>query len=180
MIVGGGNSAGQGAVYLSNFAKKVTIMVRRAGLEQTMSSYLIDQINAIENIEIRGHTEIQKAIGEAQLKCLELLNNQTKEIYQEPCNAVFVFIGTRPNTGWLGDQILRDERGFIMTGRAVSQHLDYDKIWNEKREPMDLETCIPGIFAVGDVRAGAMNRVASAVGEGSMSIKMTHNYLAMK
>ncbi len=180
VIVGGGNSAGQGAVYLSNFANKVTIMVRRPDLSATMSSYLIQQIDAIDNIEVRGHTEIQKAQGDGQLKELLLLSNQTHETYLEPADAVFVFIGTKPNTSWLGDQLLRDEKGFVLTGRDVSNHEHYLKIWKEPREPMDLETCVPGIFAVGDVRAGAMNRVASAVGEGSMSIKMTHNYLAMK
>ncbi|MEM1123849.1 MAG: FAD-dependent oxidoreductase [Bacteroidota bacterium] len=180
VIVGGGNSAGQGAVYLSNFAKKVTIMVRRPNLLATMSTYLINQIEAIGNIEVRGHTEILSANGTEKLESLKLLQNQTQEIYEESADAVFVFIGTRPNTDWLDDQLFRDAKGFVYTGNAVIQQAGAKKVWNENRDPMALETCVPGIFAVGDVRAGAMNRVAAAVGEGSMSIKMTHEYLAMK
>ncbi len=180
VIVGGGNSAGQGAVYLSNFAEKVTIMVRRPDLTTSMSSYLIDQIDAIENIEVSGYTEIREVIGTDQLEKLTLFDKQKEETYQEDADAVFVFIGTRPNTDWLEDQLLRNEKGFILTGRDVVQHEEYERAWRESREPMALETCIPGIFAVGDVRAGAMNRVAAAVGEGSMSIKMTHEYLATK
>lgn len=178
VIVGGGNSAGQGAVYLSNFAKKVTIMVRRDGLSATMSQYLIDQIDAIENIEVRGFTEIKAIHGSEQLEKLSLYNKQTQENYEEQADAIFVFIGTRPNTDWLEDQLLRNPKGFILTGREVMQHENFQKFWSENRDPMALETCVPGIFAVGDVRAGAMNRVAAAVGEGSMSIKMTHEYLA--
>ncbi|MEM1121488.1 MAG: FAD-dependent oxidoreductase [Bacteroidota bacterium] len=180
VIVGGGNSAGQGAVYLSKFAKKVTIMIRRADLLATMSSYLIKQIEDIDQIEVRGFTEIQGAKGDQKLSHLQLLNNQTKETYEESVDAVFVFIGTRPNTDWLEGQLLRDKKGFVLTGQQVLQHPNGRKIWTEKRDPMNLETCVPGIFAVGDVRAGAMNRVAAAVGEGSMSIKMTHTYLATK
>ena len=178
VVVGGGNSAGQGAVYLSNYAKKVTIMIRRPDLSSSMSQYLIDQIEAIDNIEIRGYTEILEAKGDAVLESLELLNNQTKNQYEEPTEAMFVFIGTRPNTDWFKHQLLRDQKGFVLTGRDVVQAKEFNKIWSESREPMSLETCVPGIFAVGDVRSGAMNRVAAAVGEGSMSIKMTHEYLS--
>lgn len=180
VVVGGGNSAGQGAVYLSQFANKVTIMIRRADLTSSMSSYLIEQIDAIDNIEVRGHTEIQATKGTEKLESLVLYDNQTQETYEEASDVVFVFIGTRPNTDWLQDQLLRDEKGFILTGQSILRHPEGSKAWGQQRDPMDLESCIPGIFAVGDVRAGAMNRVASAVGEGSMSIKMTHNYLAMK
>ena len=178
IIVGGGNSAGQGAVYLSNFANKVTIMVRRPDLSATMSQYLIDQIKAIENIEIKGHTEIVEVSGKESIETVTLLNNQSQETRDEHADAIFVFIGTRPNTEWLGQQLLRDKKGFILTGRELMQHPGFSKAWVEKRDPMSLETCVPGIFAVGDVRHGAMNRVASAVGEGSMSIKMAHAYLA--
>ncbi|MEL6636271.1 MAG: FAD-dependent oxidoreductase [Bacteroidota bacterium] len=181
VIVGGGNSAGQGAVYLSNFAKEVVIMVRRPDLQATMSSYLIDQIEAIDNIEVRGYTEIHEVIGgEEHIEQLKLYDKQKEAHYTEKADAVFVFIGTRPNTDWLGQQLLRSDKGFLLTGRDVVQHPNYEKAWRESREPMALETCIPGIFAVGDVRSGAMNRVAAAVGEGSMSIKMTHEYLASK
>jgi thioredoxin reductase (NADPH) len=167
-------------VYLANYASKVTIMIRRESLKGSMSSYLIEQIADTDNIEVRGNTEITAAIGEEKLEKLALFNNQTGERYEEAADAVFVFIGNRPNTSWLEGQLLRDEKGFLLTGRAVMQHPNFEKIWKENREPMDMETCVPGIFAVGDVRSGAINRVATAVGEGSMSIKMTHNYLRMK
>lgn len=179
VIVGGGNSAGQGAVYLSNYAKKVSILIRRPDLSSSMSQYLIDQIDAIDNIDVRGHTEINKVIGSDKLERLELSNNQTKDTWEEDAEAIFVFIGTKPNTGWLAEQLYRSEKGFIITGRDLIQQPNFKKVWTEARDPMALETCIPGIFAVGDVRNGAMNRVASAVGEGSMSIKMTHEYLSM-
>ncbi len=178
VVVGGGNSAGQAAVYLSNFAKKVTIIIRKADLSSSMSQYLIDQIEAIENVEVRGYTEILEAKGGDVMDSLTLLNNQDKKEYEEPVEAMFIFIGTRPNTEWLEGQLLRDEKGFVLTGRDVMSAATYGKIWFENRNPMSFETCVPGLFAVGDVRAGAMNRVASAVGEGSMSIKMTHEYLS--
>lgn len=176
--MGGGNSAGQGAVYLSNFASSVCILIRKPDLTSSMSQYLIDQIDQIENIEVRGNTEITEVGERTDCNELYLLNNKSNESYQEDCDAVFVFIGTRPNTDWLNDLLLRDRKGFILTGKDVANHPDYWKRWTEKREPMSLEASIPGVFAVGDVRSGAMNRVASAVGEGSMSIKMTHEYLA--
>ena len=178
IIIGGGNSAGQGAVYLSNFAEKVTIMVRRADLSQTMSRYLIDQIDAIDNIEVLGHTEVTEVAGSDRIESVDVRHRQTGETRVEQADAIFVFIGTRPNTDWLGGQLLRDEKGFILTGNDLLQRPEFRTVWVEKRDPMALETCVPGIFAVGDVRHGAMNRVASAVGEGSMSIKMTHAYLA--
>ncbi len=178
IIIGGGNSAGQGAVYLSKFARKVSIMVRRSDLSSTMSQYLIDQIAAIENIEVLGHTEIRSIVGTEAIEKISLYNNKTKESWEDSTDVIFVFIGTRPNTDWLDDNILRNEKGFILTGQELTQHPDFSKLWTEKRSPMSLETSVPGIFAVGDVRYGAMNRVASAVGEGSMSIKMSHTYLS--
>ena len=177
-IVGGGNSAGQGAVYLSNFASSVCILIRKPDLSSSMSQYLIDQIDQIDNIEVRGNTEITEVGEGSDCNELYLLNNQSNKSYREECDAVFVFIGTRPNTGWIEDLLLRDRKGFILTGKDVANHPEYVKRWSYTREPMSLEASIPGVFAVGDVRAGAMNRVASAVGEGSMSIKMTHEYLA--
>jgi thioredoxin reductase (NADPH) len=177
-IVGGGNSAGQGAVYLSNYAVKVTILIRKPDLSSSMSQYLIDQIDAISNIEVRGYTEIVEAIGEEHLEELVLKNNQTNQFDREAADTLFVFIGTRPNSSWFQDLLLLDSKGFVITGRSLVNHEDYGKLWHERREPMSLETNVPGIFAVGDIRSGSMNRVASAVGEGSMSIKLTHEYLA--
>ncbi|MBQ4822240.1 response regulator [Aquimarina sp. MMG016] len=178
-IVGGGNSAGQSAVYLSKFAKNVYITVRKKDLSHSMSSYLIDQINAIDNITLLGHTNITKASGENdRLTELELSNSETSEIRRVPADALFIFIGARPYTDWITLDIIKNERGFIETGRDLTRYENFKRVWKKDREPFLLETCSPGIFASGDVRAGAMNRVASAVGEGAMAIKFVHEYLA--
>ena len=177
-VVGGGNSAGQGAVYLSQFANKVHIVIRREDLTATMSSYLIDQIKAIPNIEILGKTEVIEALGHESLECIVLENVETKETRQVKADSLFIFIGTRPASEWLPSNILTDDKGFIETGKELKQYPQFKSIWKRQREPFLLETCQPGIFAAGDVRAGAMNRVASAVGEGAMAIKFVHEYLA--
>ncbi|WP_109299869.1 FAD-dependent oxidoreductase [Aquimarina sp. AU474] len=178
-IVGGGNSAGQSAVYLSKYAKNVYIIIRKKDLSSSMSSYLIDQIDAINNITLIDHTNITKAEGQNEhLSALELTNNQTSEIKKVPADALFIFIGARPYTDWVQLDIIKNERGFIETGRDLTQYANFKQVWKKNREPFLLETCSPGIFASGDVRAGAMNRVASAVGEGAMAIKFVHEYLA--
>ncbi len=177
-VVGGGNSAGQGAVYLSQFANKVHIVIRREDLTATMSSYLIDQIKAIPNIEILDRTEVVEALGHESLECIVLENVETKETHQVKADSLFIFIGTRPASEWLPSNILVDDKGFIETGKELKQYAQFKSIWKRQREPFLLETCQPGIFAAGDVRAGAMNRVASAVGEGAMAIKFVHEYLA--
>lgn len=177
-VVGGGNSAGQGAVYLSQFANKVHIVIRREDLTATMSSYLIDQIKALPNIEILGKTEVVEALGHESLECIVLEDVETKETRQVKADSLFIFIGTRPASEWLPSNILMDDKGFIETGKELKQYPQFKSIWKRQREPFLLETCQPGIFAAGDVRAGAMNRVASAVGEGAMAIKFVHEYLA--
>jgi len=178
-IVGGGNSAGQSAVYLSKFAKNVNILIRKDNLSSSMSSYLIDQINAISNIHVISNSVISKVKGDNNhLSMLEIENYASKEKVSVAADALFIFIGSRPYTNWLGMDILKNDRGFIETGRDLIKHNGFKGIWKLQREPFLLETCIPGIFASGDVRAGAMNRVASAVGEGSMAIKFVHEYLA--
>lgn len=177
-VVGGGNSAGQGAVYLSQFAEKVTILIRREDLTSSMSSYLIDQINTIPNIEVVGRREVVKAEGAEHLEALHIKNVETGEVIVEPIDVLFIFIGAKPVTEWLPQNLLLDSKGFLYTGRDLRQHPQYKKVWKREREPFLLETCQPGIFAAGDVRSGAMNRVASAVGEGAMAIKFTHEYLA--
>ncbi len=177
-IVGGGNSAGQGAVYLSQFAEKATILIRREDLTSSMSSYLIDQINNIGNIEVQGRRQVVEARGDGHLQCLEIENLEDGSTYLTDADALFIFIGARPFTGWLGNNILRNPKGYIKTGRDLITDENFPKIWKKEREPFLLETCQPGIFAAGDVRSGAMNRVASAVGEGSMAIKFVHEYLA--
>ncbi len=178
-IVGGGNSAGQSAVYLSKFAKNVYIVVRKKDLSSSMSSYLIDQIDAIDNITLLGHTNVTKAMGENErLTALELTCTNPDEVKEVPADALFIFIGARPYTDWIELGIIKNERGFIETGRDLSRYEDFKKVWKKDREPFLLETCSPGVFASGDVRAGAMNRVASAVGEGAMAIKFVHEYLS--
>jgi thioredoxin reductase (NADPH) len=178
-IVGGGNSAGQAAVYLSNYAEKVTILIRKDDLTSSMSRYLIDQIEGIENITVLGKREIQKACGDnGHLTTLVLENVDSGETEEVKADALFIFIGSKPYTDWVPEDIIRNDKGFLETGKELYLHDGFKKIWKEKREPFLLETCVPGIFASGDVRAGAMNRVASAVGEGSMAIKFVHEYLA--
>ncbi len=177
-IVGGGNSAGQSAVYLSNFARNVHIVIRKPDLTSSMSSYLIDQIKKIKNIHIIGESNITEVRGdENRLSHLILENNDGTSETKE-AQALFIFIGNRPYTDWVKMDILKDGRGFIKTGRDVVLDENYKKLWKESREPYLLETCAPGIFASGDVRSGAMNRVASAVGEGAMAIKFVHEYLS--
>ena len=177
-IVGGGNSAGQAAMYLSTFAKKVYITIRKDSLVSSMSSYLIDQINRTENIELLGSREIVEASGNGHLQGLKLLNNVDESESEVEADGLFIFIGAKPYTDWIHDNVIKNERGFIETGKDLQRYDEYPKVWKLERRPYLLESCAPGIFAAGDVRAGAMNRVASAVGEGSMAIKYVHEYLA--
>ena len=177
-IVGGGNSAGQGAMYLSKFAKKVYIIIRRESLEATMSSYLIDQINNTENIELVPFTEIIEAKGDKKLQSVVLRNNRTNTEEEKDARAIFIFIGAKPYTEWTGDDFIKDEKGFLLTGRAITDHEQSKQFWKKDQPPYLLETSVAGIFAAGDVRNGAMNRVASAVGEGAISISLVHKYLS--
>lgn len=177
-IVGGGNSAGQAAMYLSTFAEKVHIVIRRESLVSSMSSYLIDQINKTENIELVPFTEVVEADGNGQLQTLVLSNSERESTETVHADGLFIFIGARPYTDWVKNQIIKNKKGFIETGKELNKYDDFAKVWKLERTPYLLETCAPGIFAAGDVRAGAMNRVASAVGEGAMSIKYVHEYLA--
>ena len=177
-VVGGGNSAGQGAVYLSQFAKKVTILIRREDLTATMSSYLIDQIDGIENIEVAGKRQVVEVCGGEHMEKLVIQNMEDESTYEVPADALFVFIGARPFTEWLEDTVIRSAKGFVETGVDLSKLDAFKRVWKLDRDPYLLETCIPGVFAAGDVRAGAMNRVAAAVGEGAMAIKFVHQYLA--
>ncbi|MEL6649270.1 MAG: FAD-dependent oxidoreductase [Bacteroidota bacterium] len=176
-IVGGGNSAGQGAMYLSKFARNVYITIRRENLSSSMSQYLIDQIAATPNIHLLSFTSIAEASGDKRLNCLMLEDCRTGEQRKVEAGALFIFIGARPYTEWIGLKVIKNEKGYIVTGRELFQYPAFKEAWVLEREPYLLETCNPGIFAAGDVRAGAMNRVASAVGEGAMSISFVHKYL---
>ncbi|HEY2583232.1 MAG TPA: FAD-dependent oxidoreductase [Mucilaginibacter sp.] len=177
-IIGGGNSAGQGAVYLSKFAKNVYIIIRKDSLSYTMSAYLIQQIENIPNITVLADTEIMEAKGHNCLEQLTLVNVKTKETITKEAAALYIFIGAKPVTDWICLDIIRDEKGFIETGRELRRYDQFGKVWKMNRDPFLLETSCRGIFAAGDVRSGAMNRVASAVGEGSMAISFVHKYLA--
>jgi thioredoxin reductase (NADPH) len=177
-VVGGGNSAGQGAMYLSRYADKVNIVVRREDLSSSMSQYLIDQIDGTENIKVIPFTEIIEAKGDGHLQHIVLQNTQDNSTKEVEADAMFIFIGTKPHTEWINLDVIKDEKGFVETGRNLLAYDEIKKIWKHKREPFTLETSVKGIFAAGDVRATAMNRVASAVGEGAMAISFVHKYLA--
>jgi thioredoxin reductase (NADPH) len=172
-VVGGGNSAGQAAVHLGRYAARVTILVRRASLAETMSRYLIDEIEAAENIEVRPHTEVVGGAGEGALKSLELRDCRTGELETVPAAALFLMIGAQPHTEWLPETICRDARGYLLTGSDLPEG-----DWPLERPQLMLETSLPGVFAVGDARHGSTKRVASAVGEGSVVIEQVHQLLA--
>jgi thioredoxin reductase (NADPH) len=177
LVVGGGNSAGQAAMHLSRYAKEVQIIVRRESLRDTMSHYLIEQIDKTPNIRLRTRTELARVDGNERVERVRLVHDGEDD--DEAIDAVFVFIGTKPRSDWLPDRVLRDEKGFVTTGRDLAADPRFAKLWKERREPMALETSAPGVFAAGDVRGGAMNRVASAVGEGSMVVRFVHDYLSL-
>ncbi len=174
IIVGGGNSAGQAAVFLSQFAEKVLLLIRGDNLAQKMSHYLLQRVEKIENVEVMTYTEVTGVKGDGVLTTAEITNNQTDEKQEIEVCAIFIFIGAKPHTDWLPEQIETDEKGFIKTGLAVkdSPH------WQEERQPYFLETSSRAIFAAGDVRCDSIKRVASAVGEGSMAVKFIHQVIA--
>jgi len=174
IVAGGGNSAGQAAMFLSQSAEKVLLVIRGEGLSRTMSSYLSRRVETQHNIEILRHTEIRKMMGGNSLEAVELENTQTRErrIVQTP--AVFSMIGAKPCTAWLPPEIERDERGFIKTGHSVAAAPAWQGL---DRRPGPLETSRPGIFAAGDVRSGSVKRCAAAVGEGGMAVEGVHDVL---
>ena len=179
VVVGGGNSAGQGAMHLARYADDVQIVIRRPSLQATMSHYLIDQIAATPNIRLRPETELAEVEGDGHVERVLLRSLRDQSACLENVDAVFIFIGTRPQSDWLPAAVLRDDKGFVLTGRDVMAAEKYRHVWKEPREPLPLETSVSGVFAAGDLRAGAMNRVASAVGEGSMVVRLAHEYLAL-
>ena len=176
-IVGGANSAGQAAMYFSKYAKKVTMLVRGESLKTSMSKYLIDQIAGTSNIEVRTCCQVVEALGDSRLSCLKLCGPGGKE-ETVPASGLFIFIGAAPNTDWLPDSIMRDPNGFLLSGPDLKVDGKLIKSWSQSRDPYLLETSVPGIFVAGDVRHGSIKRVASAVGEGSISVQFVHQYLA--
>ncbi len=177
VIVGGGNSAGQAAVFLSQTSKRVQILIRSEGLTESMSRYLIRRIEQSPNIELRPHTEIVGLDGGSHLESVSWRNNETGKIETKPIMHVFVMAGAVPNTGWLEGCLVRDENSFIKTGSDLSDEDLVSGQWPLARRPHLLETSLPGIFAVGDVRSGSTKRVAAAVGEGSIAIAFVHQTL---
>ncbi|MEM6377263.1 MAG: FAD-dependent oxidoreductase [Bacteroidota bacterium] len=176
-IVGGANSAGQGAMFLSRYAAKVTMLIRGESLQKGMSQYLIDQIDNTENIEVLTHTTVEAVKGEKSLEGLTLKNGLTGVAQEVPAAAMFIFIGARAHTDVFQDVIACDVNGFILTGTDLALDGDRPKGWQLNRDPFLNETSVPGIFAAGDVRAGVVRRVASAVGQGSVTVSFVHEYL---
>jgi len=177
-VVGGANSAGQAAMYFSNYAERVYILVRGDSLSSTMSKYLIDQIQQTSNIELWTHASVAEVHGESHLEEVSVLCSDTDKVERVPASSMFIFIGAEPKTDWLGDLVERDERGFILTGRDLIRNGKRPQGWTLDRDPFHLETNIPGVFAVGDVRHSSVKRVASGVGEGSVAVQFIHQYLS--
>jgi thioredoxin reductase (NADPH) len=176
-IVGGGNSAGQSAMYLSKFARNVFILIRGNSLTSSMSQYLIEQISRTGNISVLSKTRVAEVSGNGRLESIVIEDMETGERRTAETQSLFIFIGMRPITDWIKLDLIKNERGYIETGRDLFNYENFKSIWKLERSPYLLESSIPGIFAAGDVRSGAMNRVASAVGEGSMAIKFIHEYI---
>lgn len=176
-IVGGGNSAGQSAMYLSKFAKRVFIIIRGGSLISSMSQYLVEQISRTENIFVLSKTRVAEVMGDGRLQGMVIEELDTGERRTVETQSLFIFIGMRPFTDWIKLDLIKNDKGYIETGRDLLNYENFKSIWKLDRTPYLLESSIPGIFAAGDVRSGAMNRVASAVGEGSMAIKFIHEYI---
>ncbi len=177
-IIGGANSAGQAAMYFSKYASQVTILVRGESLTKSMSQYLIDQINETPNIKVMVHSSVIEAKGETSLEAISIANSQTGETETVGATSLFIFIGAVPRTDWLEGVLERDNRGFILTGQDLKHNGTRPKGWTLERDPFLLETNVPGVFAVGDVRHNSIKRVASGVGEGSICVQFVHQYLS--
>ena len=172
VVVGGGNSAGQAAIHLARFAKSVTIMVRRHGLGETMSQYLINEIEWNPRVEVATRCEVASAGGDGRLEWVDVKDCDTDEVIRRNAEGLFLLLGAEPHCDWIPDEVARDERGFVLTGRDVPKSL-----WVDGLPPESLATSLPGVFAVGDVRAGSMKRVAAASGEGSSVVPLVHAWL---
>ena len=173
-IVGGGNSAGQAALFQTRFTDDVTIVIRGADLSASMSQYLIDNLEANDAVSIMPRTQVVEAKGDTHLESLALRDRDTEETREVPAGALFIFVGQKAHTGWLDGIVQLDERGFVLSGSDLGPL----KGWNVEREPLPLEASVPGVFVAGDVRHGSIRRVAGAAGEGATAIRFVHQHLA--
>jgi thioredoxin reductase (NADPH) len=179
VVVGGGNSAGQAALYVAGRARRVYLLIRGAALNKSMSRYLVKRVTQTENVELLANTEVRELTGEDRLEGIVVEDGRSGARRTLGARALFVFIGAEANTGWLRGAVELDERGFVLTGGALEHSVLDGDLWrNLSREPYPLETSLPGVFAAGDVRTDSIKRVASAVGEGSMAVRFVHQYLA--
>jgi thioredoxin reductase (NADPH) len=177
-VIGGANSAGQAAMNFAKHAERVIILVRGSSLSSTMSQYLIDQIKETPKIQLWPHASVAEVHGETHLEQISVMCSDTGKIERVPANSIFIFIGALPRTDWLAGMVERDDRGFLLTGPDLIVTGERPKGWTLERDPYLLETNVPGIFAVGDVRHGSVKRVASGVGEGSVAVQFIHQYLS--
>jgi thioredoxin reductase (NADPH) len=177
-VIGGANSAGQGAMYFSRYARHVTMLVRGESLSATMSQYLIDQIAETPNISVVPFTEVTEAHGETQLEAITLSNRRTGESQKVPATALFIFIGAMPCTAWLRGALPLDDHGFLLAGPDLIRDRKRPAGWQLDRDPFLLETGMPGVFVAGDTRAGSVKRVATSVGEGAITVAFVHQYLS--
>jgi thioredoxin reductase (NADPH) len=173
--VGAGNSAGQAALHLAKYASVVTLLVRGDSLAKSMSSYLVSAIESTPNVVVRHRTEVVDGAGDGPLDRITLADHANDTVDEVSAAALFVMIGGEPHTQWLPDEIARDAQGYLVTGRDLLEQPGVR--WSQEREPLPLETSMPGVFAAGDVRQGSIKRVASGVGEGATVVRLVHEHL---
>lgn len=176
-VVGGANSAGQAAMFFSRFAKQVTMLVRGSSLAKGMSQYLVDQINATDNIDVRTNTVLSEALGEEKLSAIKIQDHETGDEEELPAAAMFIFVGAKSHSEMVANVVDQNSAGFIRAGKSLMTNGKRPKGWSSTRDPYPLETSVPGIFVAGDVRDLAVRRVASAVGEGANAVSQVHQYL---
>jgi thioredoxin reductase (NADPH) len=174
-VVGGGNSAGQAVLHLARYCRHVLLLIRGEDLSASMSQYLIDAIDAADNVTVRASSEVVDGGGDGRLQQVTLRDRRTGEEETVPLDGLFVMIGAVPGTDWLPDEVARDRLGFVLSGSDAGAHA----LWQQSRPPQPYETTVPGLFAVGDVRSESVKRVASAVGEGSVVVSQIHTHLTV-
>jgi thioredoxin reductase (NADPH) len=179
VVVGGGNSAGQATLFLTGYAGRVVLSVREDQLTENMSRYLADRIERNPDVDVHLHTEVRELCGSGALEADVVEDTHTGERQRLPARALFVFIGADPHTGWLGGRIALDEGGYVLTGiDACDDETLAARGADDGHRPLALETSLPGVFAAGDVRSGSVKRVAAAVGDGALAVRLVHEYLA--